>query len=88
MISTIALYRSNGTPSEPAEGDAVLQVAAQLLPWRSSVIRPFRRVTESENATERLLEVVPAAIVLSEAGRITFCNQTLLQVTGYRIAVS
>lgn len=84
VIGTIALYRSNGTPSEPAEEDAVLQVAAQLAAVAIERDLSVRRVTESEERYRRLLEVVPAAIVLSEAGRITFCNQTLLQVTGYR----
>lgn len=85
VIGTFALYRTSGTNIEQDdEEDAVLPIAAQLAGVAIERDLAMRRITESEERYRRLLEVVPAAIVVIVEGRITFCNQTLLQVAGYQ----
>lgn len=85
VIGTFALYRTSDLSEEQQqEEEAVLKVAAQLAGVAIERDLAMQRITESEERYRRLLEVVPAAIVVITESRITFCNQALLAVAGYQ----
>jgi PAS domain S-box-containing protein len=80
-----ALSYGGDQPEFPAEQVAIAQEVATQLAIAIAQARLFRRLGESERRYSDLLgNVHLAAVMLDRDGRITYCNDFLLRLTGWR----